>query len=800
MLFLVILQSCLFAPVAANWLLQCSQCVDQMMYSDEKLKSEIVDANLDLVVAQVKNLRFREFFHTENEFFNKFFTQKQFGVIAQEAQEVMPAAVAQVPERRWVTNQGVANVTKNVLLLRDSHLTMVALSAAQWLLYRLDDTKEAITRVNKELTTNRRQREEMLEQIVRAVAITEVLQKTLGVQERRMGDLEGGFVQVRTGMEEARKLLDEKIKEMNLDVKEQRQILDKVEKDLKIAFEKEANADLVEKRKAAEAEVDKAKVMHQIEEMRHKEEQNTIRLREEEERRSQEKSTALAKEKAAFEQEARAKTDLEILGAKEASETRLLELRATEEHKQLNMKLESDLKIKELEVQSQMETSRVEQEAKIREVRENEDVHARHKRLESEGMRQNTLAAIRESASVAQEWAKQFRDNPMYLGMAIGGVLVLVLGGYLAREMSTLLREQLNRRLGRPSLIRQTSRKTLLGCATRSILQKLGVMKLSGSEFDDVVMHENLKKQVMRLANATRNAKSRHMPLLHILFYGPPGTGKTMTAQRFAEYSGLEYAFMSGGDVAPLEEQAVTELHKIFDWVRKSRKGVLLFIDEADAFLASRTRTMSETMRNALTTMLYHTGTSSCQFMMVLATNRPGDLDSAILDRIDESVEFGLPDPLERETLVSMYFDKFVSKPLHIPLQERAPPIRPTLPRVKEEDTAAADQMDRDVDVASLKRASLSLRGFSGREISKLFASLQTHILYASNKKNIRLTQCVLHKVVEEKVAEHKRAIEFLATGYKYVSQEVSRPPTPVTMNGIVTLNNNNNVLAHRKC
>ena len=74
------------------------------------------------------------------------------------------------------------------------------------------------------------------------------------------------------------------------------------------------------------------------------------------------------------------------------------------------------------------------------------------------------------------------------------------------------------------------------------------------------------------------------MPLQHAMFYGPPGTGKTMVAQRFAEYSGgkcptpltktwpptsaiapgLEYAIMSGGDVAPLEEQAVTELHKLF--------------------------------------------------------------------------------------------------------------------------------------------------------------------------------------------------------------------------------------------
>merc|ERR1719207_6954 len=98
----------------------------------------------------------------------------------------------------------------------------------------------------------------------------------------------------------------------------------------------------------------------------------------------------------------------------------------------------------------------------------------------------------------------------------------------------------------------------------------------------------------MRLAKSTRTAKKRHMPLMHVMFYGPPGTGKTMVAQRFAEYSGLEYAIMSGGDVAPLEEQAVTELHKLFKWVHRSRRGVLLFIDEADSFLGVRTKQMSE--------------------------------------------------------------------------------------------------------------------------------------------------------------------------------------------------------------
>jgi len=150
------------------------------------------------------------------------------------------------------------------------------------------------------------------------------------------------------------------------------------------------------------------------------------------------------------------------------------------------------------------------------------------------------------------------------------------------------------------------------------------------------------------------------------MFYGPPGTGKTMVAQRFAEYSGLEYAIMSGGDVGPLGKDAVHELNKLFSWANSSRKGLILFIDEADAFLSSRKRHMSESLRNALTTMLYHTGTPTSQFMMVLATNRPGDLDSAVLDRVDESVEFGLPDVNARKGMIDLYFKMFVAKPLNI--------------------------------------------------------------------------------------------------------------------------------------
>lgn len=81
-----------------------------------------------------------------------------------------------------------------------------------------------------------------------------------------------------------------------------------------------------------------------------------------------------------------------------------------------------------------------------------------------------------------------------------------------------------------------------------------------------------------------------------------------MAAKRLAKTSGMDYAILSGGDVAPLAGGAVTQLHSTFDWAQRSRRGLLLFIDEADAFLGRRNDAMSEGLRGALNALLYRTG------------------------------------------------------------------------------------------------------------------------------------------------------------------------------------------------
>ena len=51
------------------------------------------------------------------------------------------------------------------------------------------------------------------------------------------------------------------------------------------------------------------------------------------------------------------------------------------------------------------------------------------------------------------------------------------------------------------------------------------------------------------------------------------------------------------------------------------------------------------------------------RFMLCLASNQPEQFDWAINDRLDEMVEFDVPDLSERERMVRLYFDEFILKP-----------------------------------------------------------------------------------------------------------------------------------------
>jgi ATPase family AAA domain-containing protein 3A/B len=403
------------------------------------------------------------------------------------------------------------------------------------------------------------------------------------------------------------------------------------------------------------------------------------------------------------------KSDLEMERMKAALRQRAeeelqAERRRSDEHK---ARLDRDMHDHRAEIERKMLGARAvaEAEGRIKEQRENEDLHNRRLHLKAVEDRATQLESIAATIKGLGDSLSTFILDTPRVTATVVTLTALAAGVYGMREGSRVAAALLQKRLLTPPLVRETSR-SMLPAFLRSSSSSSSEATLAG-----VVLNASMAGRVQELATSVRNTRSHGANFRNLLFFGPPGTGKTLVAKRLARSSGLDFAVMSGGDVGPLGKDAVTELHRLLDWASSSSKGCVLFIDEADAFLASRSRTaMSEEQRNALNALLYRTGSASRNLMLVLATNRPGDLDGAVLDRMDESLLFDLPDATARRALVSLYFEELI--------------VRAGAGAGAGTGAAIA------VDAASVTSAYLDtvadrLAGYSGRAISKLFLALQ---------------------------------------------------------------------------
>jgi ATPase family AAA domain-containing protein 3A/B len=237
------------------------------------------------------------------------------------------------------------------------------------------------------------------------------------------------------------------------------------------------------------------------------------------------------------------------------------------------------------------------------------------------------------------------------------------LGIYSARTTTSVAGKYFEARLGKPSLVRDTSRFTIIEAFKHPIKTFKSLRTRAEDSLQGVVLEPKLEERLREIAVSTRNTKLNKGYFRNVLMHGPPGTGKTLFAKKLAAHSGMDYAILTGGDVTPMGREGVSAIHKVFDWSQTSRRGLLLFVDEADAFLRKRAdEQISEDLRASLNAFLYRTGEQSQKFMLVLASNQPEQFDYAINDRVDEIVDFNLPGFNERKRMVFYYFDKFLLK------------------------------------------------------------------------------------------------------------------------------------------
>lgn len=326
--------------------------------------------------------------------------------------------------------------------------------------------------------------------------------------------------------------------------------------------------------------------------------------------------------------------------------------RATIEH-EIEMKEKNKLKLLEAELR-----------AKAKVDRENRDINLEQIRLKAQEHRETVLEGIKTAGSVLGAGAQAMLNDWQKVATAAGGLSLLALGIYSAKGATGVTSRYIEARIGKPSLVGETSRFSLLEAVQHPIQLIKRFRSKPADALQGVILAPKLEERLRDIAIATKNTRQNKGFYRNILMHGPPGTGKTMFAKKLANHSGMDYAIMTGGDVAPMGRDGVTAIQKVFDWANTSRRGLLLFVDEADAFLRKRSsERISEDLRASLNAFLYRTSEQNHKFMLILASNTPEQFDYAINDRLDEMVEFTLPGLEERERLMRLYFDKFVLEP-----------------------------------------------------------------------------------------------------------------------------------------
>lgn len=227
-----------------------------------------------------------------------------------------------------------------------------------------------------------------------------------------------------------------------------------------------------------------------------------------------------------------------------------------------------------------------------------------------------------------------------------------------ARERTRERREQVLRRLLRTGVPHEAL--AAISPAEELLLQELVFPEDISSSFASVGglanEKESLKELIvypLRYPDVYAGSTSLLQPPKGILLYGPPGTGKTMLAKALAKESGSNFMALSPSSLLSKWLGDTEQLARAVFSLARRVQPTIIFIDEIDGLFRERSSTEHEAHKNlkaefmqlwdGLTTDDRHN-----QVVVLGATNRPYDVDPAILRRMPRPFEVGLPNHEER--------------------------------------------------------------------------------------------------------------------------------------------------------
>ncbi|XP_029126658.1 uncharacterized protein LOC109795955 isoform X3 [Cajanus cajan] len=190
-----------------------------------------------------------------------------------------------------------------------------------------------------------------------------------------------------------------------------------------------------------------------------------------------------------------------------------------------------------------------------------------------------------------------------------------------------------------------------------------------GVTFDDIGALENVKDTLKELVMLPLQRPELFCkgqltkPCKGILLFGPPGTGKTMLAKAVATDAGANFINISMSSItSKWFGEGEKYVKAVFSLASKIAPSVI-FVDEVDSMLGRRENPGEhEAMRKMKNEFMVNWDglrTKDTERVLVLAaTNRPFDLDEAVIRRLPRRLMVNLPDAPNRAKILKVILAK----------------------------------------------------------------------------------------------------------------------------------------------
>ncbi|KAF8732734.1 hypothetical protein HU200_015069 [Digitaria exilis] len=179
-------------------------------------------------------------------------------------------------------------------------------------------------------------------------------------------------------------------------------------------------------------------------------------------------------------------------------------------------------------------------------------------------------------------------------------------------------------------------------------------------KWDDVAGLDKAKQALMEMVILPTKRRDLftglRRPARGLLLFGPPGNGKTMLAKAVASESEATFFNVSASSLTSKWVGEAEKLVRTLFMVAIERQPSVIFMDEIDSVMSTRLANENDSSRRLKSEFLIQfDGVSSNPDDLVIvigATNKPQELDDAVLRRLVKRIYVPLPDPNVRRLLL----------------------------------------------------------------------------------------------------------------------------------------------------